>query len=496
MFKKILIANRGEIAIRVIRACREMGIESVAIYSEADRNSLHVLLADHAYLVGPAPSAQSYLKVENIVKAIRESGADAVHPGYGFLSENSEFCKSIEELGVTFIGPSVKNIQEMGDKLSARKLMQEAGVPIVPGSDGAIKNEEELKEVAEKVGFPMLIKASAGGGGKGMRLVTEASELESAYNQAKSEGMKFFANDAVYAERFVQNPKHIEIQVFGDRKGNVVHLYERECSIQRRHQKIIEESPSPAVPQEVREKMGEISVKAAKSIGYVGAGTFEYIFDSVTKEFFFMEMNTRLQVEHPVTEMVTGKDLVKEQIRVAAGLSLQWDQEDIQQKGHAIEARICAEDPETYAPSPGLIRRCRNPQGPFIRMDSYVYPGYKVPIHYDPMVAKLIAWGDCRRDAIDRLSRALDEFALTGIKTNIVLHKSVLQEPKFKEGSYTTQSLEKEFVKKADLFRFVDDRVFLISLAIQAYKNLEKKSTHSLHIRSRWKDTSRKEGLR
>lgn len=496
MFKKILIANRGEIALRIIRACREMNIRSVAIYSEADRNSLHVLLADEAYHVGPAASSESYLNVDNILKTIKESGAEAVHPGYGFLSENAEFAKRIEDIGVKFIGPSSQNIVEMGDKLNARALMLEAGVPTVPGTKGAINDESELQNVAEKVGFPLLIKASAGGGGKGMRLVTEASELKSAYRAAQSEALKFFANDAVYAERFIQNPKHIEIQVFGDTHGNVCHLYERECSVQRRHQKIIEESPSPAVPQEVREKMGEISVKAAKSIGYVGAGTIEFIFDSVTKEFFFMEMNTRLQVEHPVTEMVTNIDLVKEQINVAYGKELSFKQEDVIQNGFAIEARICAEDPITYIPSPGLVRRCRNPQGPFIRMDSYVYPGYEVPIHYDPMVAKLIAWGKTRPEAISRLHRALDEFSLTGIKTNIVLHKSILEEEKFLDGTYTTQSLEKEFMHEADIFRFVDDKVFLICLGIEAYKKHKTASTATLNIASRWKDQARNEALR
>ena len=496
MFKKILIANRGEIALRVIRACREMGIFSVAVYSEADRNSLHVLLADEAYCVGPAPSAQSYLNVENIIAAIKASGAEAVHPGYGFLSENAEFAQAIEAMGVKFIGPSPESIDAMGDKVSARNLMKKAGVPIVPGSAGVIKDLKELREVAKTVGYPVLIKASSGGGGKGMRLVYEESELESAFRAAQSEALKFFADDSVYIERFIQNPKHIEIQVFGDKHGNAVHLYERECSVQRRHQKIIEESPSPAVPSNIREQMGEIAVKACKSIQYTGAGTLEFIFDSISKEFFFMEMNTRLQVEHPVTEMVTGFDLVKEQINVAWGKPLSFKQADVKQRGHAIEARICAEDPETYVPSPGLIRRCRHPMGPFIRIDSYAYPGYEIPIHYDPMIAKLIVWGETRQEAMDRMARALKEFSLTGVKTNIPLLTSILEEEKFLDGSYTTQSLEKDFKHMADLFRFVDDRVFLISLAIEAYKKQKTTAMHNFNVASRWKEQSRKDGLR
>tara|TARA_B100001248_G_scaffold262718_3_gene261508 strand:+ start:5467 stop:6957 length:1491 start_codon:yes stop_codon:yes gene_type:complete len=496
MFKKILIANRGEIAIRVIRACREMGIRSVAVYSEADRNSLHVLLADDAYFIGPAPSTESYLNVNKLLEVIDESGADAVHPGYGFLSENAGFAEALEKKGITFIGPDISSLRDMGDKLSARELMQKAGVPIVPGSDGPVENEEDLVQTANKVGYPLLIKASAGGGGKGMRLVEKEADLVNAFQMATREATNFFGNPAVYIERFIQNPKHIEIQVFGDKHGNVVHLYERECSIQRRHQKIIEESPSPAVPQNVREEMGKIAVKAAKSIQYVGAGTFEFIFDSKTKEFFFMEMNTRLQVEHPVTEMVTGKDLVREQILVAAGKELSFRQEEIQQQGHAIEARICAEDPETFQPSPGLIRRCRSPQGPFVRVDSYAYAGYEVPVHYDPMLSKLIAWGHNREEAIARLSRALDEYSLTGIKTNIPLHKSILEEESFLQGSYTTQSLEKDFKHRADLFRFVEDKVFLICLAIEAYKNKKRTSISNIQVKSRWKDHARKESLR
>ena len=496
-FKKVLIANRGEIALRVIRACRELGIASAAVYSDADRNSLHVLLADEAYNIGPAPSKESYLNIDNILKAIKLCGADAVHPGYGFLSENAEFAEALKKAGVTFIGPTPENIRAMGDKISAIRLMRDAGVPTVPGSGGPVDTIEEAKRVVEKIGLPVMIKATAGGGGKGMRIVREMGELESSYRAARSEGLNYFKNDTVYIERFIQNPKHIEVQVFGDQHGNAAHLFERECSIQRRNQKIIEESPSPSVPPEVRHRLGDVSIKAVKALSYQGAGTFEFIFDNVTKEFFFMEMNTRLQVEHPVTEMVTGIDLVQEQIFVAAGRPLSFKQEDVVQRGHAIEARICAEDPLTYQPSPGLIRRCRHPQGPFIRLDSYAYPGYEVPIFYDPMVAKLIAWGPNRETAIRRLDRALTEFTLTGIKTNILMHKSILQSPKFLDGSYTTQFCDKDLeIKMPKLFRNVDDHVFLITAAIAAYNEKRAKSVSDYNTLSRWQSVGRSTTLR
>ncbi len=497
MFKKILIANRGEIALRVIRGARDLGIHSVAVYSDADRNSLHVSLADEAYNVGPAPSKDSYLKIENILAAAKQSGADAIHPGYGFLSENAEFAEACGKAGITFIGPTPANIRAMGDKLSAIRLMKAADVPTVPGSGGPVETVEDAKKVCEKIGLPVIIKATAGGGGKGMRVVHKLEELESAYRAARSEGLNYFKNDTVYIERYIQNPKHIEVQVFGDTHGNVVHLFERECSIQRRHQKVIEESPSPSVPPEVRAKLGDVSVRAAKAISYVGAGTFEFIFDNVTKDFFFMEMNTRLQVEHPVTEMVTGIDLVHEQINVAAGKPLSFKQEDVVQRGHAIEARICAEDPYTFVPSPGLIRRCRHPQGPFIRTDSYAYPGYEVPIHYDPMIAKLIAWGKTREDAIRRLDRALIEFTLTGIKTNIILHRSIISHPKFLDGSYTTQFCEKDLeIKQPKMFKVVDDHVFIITAAIAAYNDKKSKNVSEYNVASRWKTLARKAQLR
>jgi acetyl-CoA carboxylase biotin carboxylase subunit len=497
MFKKVLIANRGEIALRVIRACRDLGIASVAVYSDADRNSLHVVLADEAYNIGPAPSKDSYLNIDNILAAVKKSGADAVHPGYGFLSENANFAEALQKAGITFIGPTPENIRAMGDKLSAIDHMRNAGVPTVPGSGGPVPTLDDARMVAEKIGFPIIIKATAGGGGKGMRVVHKMEDLESAYRAARSEGMNYFKNDTVYIERFIQNPKHIEVQVFGDTHGNAVHLFERECSIQRRHQKILEESPSISVPPEVRKKLGDVAVQAAKAIKYVGAGTLEFIFDNVTKEFFFMEMNTRLQVEHPVTEAVTGIDLVHEQIMVALGRTLSFKQEDLVQRGHAIEARICAEDPVTFVPSAGMIRRCRHPQGPFIRTDSYAYPGYEVPIYYDPMIAKLIAWGPDRDTAIRRLDRALTEFTLTGIKTNIIVHKSILHSPKFLDGTYTTQFCDKDLeIKMPKLFTVVDDHVFLITAAIAAYNDKKARAVSEYNVASRWKDLARKDALR
>ncbi len=497
MFKKILIANRGEIAIRVIRTCREMGIVSVAVFSEADRNSLHVLLAEEAYFIGPASPNESYLKIDKIIEIAQKANVDAIHPGYGFLSENTEFALKLEKIGISFIGPTSKNIELMGDKLSAKDLMQHAGVPVVPGSPGVLENINDARRFLKKIGLPIILKASAGGGGKGMRVVTDEKDLESAFNTCKSEGKNYFANDAVYIEKYISSPKHIEIQIFGDNHGNVVHLYDRECSMQRRHQKIIEEAPSPSVPSDVREKMGALSVKAAKSINYIGAGTFEFIYDANTNDFYFMEMNTRLQVEHPVTEMVTGKDLVQEQINVAQGKPLSFKQENIKITGHAIEARICAEDPVNYTPSPGKVRICRLPQGPFVRLDSHVYPGYEVPLYYDPMIAKVITWGKSRDDAIQKLQRALTEFIITGVKTNIVLHKSILSHSKFLSGRYTTNFIENDLnISEPELFRFVDDHVFLVAAAIFAFNERKGESTKMKPSLNHWKTQSRKLSMR
>ncbi len=496
MFKKILIANRGEIAIRVHRACKELGINTVAVFSEADRNSLHVLLADEAYCIGPAPSRESYLSIPKIIEAAKKSGAEAIHPGYGFLSENEDFAEACKSAGIVFIGPSVYAISAMGDKLSAREMMKKAKVPIVPGSDGPVSTIEEVRALVKQMGYPIMIKASAGGGGKGMRQVSSDTELESAVRGAKSEALSYFGDDKIYVEKYITNPKHIEIQIFGDNHGSVVHLFERECSIQRRHQKIIEESPSPALDDKTRNAMGEIAVKAAKAVDYSGAGTVEFIYDIDTKNFYFLEMNTRLQVEHPVTELVTGVDLVQQQITVAFGAPLSFKQSDIKQNGWAIEARIYAEDPITFMPSPGKIVRCRHPQGPFTRIDSYVYPGYEVPMHYDSMIAKLSTWGYNRQVAIARCRRALEEFILTGIKTNIPLHKKIMQNEKFMKGDFSTHFLDKDFQDFDKLFSTTDDRVFLITAAVEAFNAHKDKGVWDLNLVSNWKRLGRRLSLR
>jgi acetyl-CoA carboxylase biotin carboxylase subunit len=498
MFKKVLIANRGEIAIRVTRTLRELGITSVAVYSDADRNGMHVMLADEAYHIGPPPSKDSYLNIEKILEVAKKSGAEAIHPGYGFLSESAEFARAVQKAGLTFIGPTVENILAMGDKLASRDLMKKAKVPIVPGTDGPVLDVATAEKEAKRIGYPIIIKASAGGGGKGIRVVHEPKELESAFRACQSEGKNYFKDDRVFIERFIQNPKHIEVQVFGDTKGNVVHLFERECSMQRRHQKLIEECPSISVPPEVRERLGAVAVQAAKSIQYVGAGTIEFIFDNNTKEFFFMEMNTRLQVEHPVTELVTGYDLVKEQVNVALGNALSFKQADIKIKGHAIELRICAEDPVTFTPSPGTIRKYRTPRGPFVRLDDCAYPGYEVPIYYDPMIAKLICWGATREDCIVRLQRALAEYMLTGIKSNIILHKNILVHETFLNGTYTTQFIDQQIAgkKQKELFMFVDEEVFLIAAAIEAYNQSKSKDVSDYNLASQWKKSGRLKAMR
>jgi acetyl-CoA carboxylase, biotin carboxylase subunit len=498
MFRKILIANRGEIAVRVMRTCRELGILTVAVYSDADRNGLHVMLADEAYHIGPPPSAESYLNIAKLLDVAKRSGSDAIHPGYGFLSESPEFAKAVKAAGLVFIGPTVENILAMGDKLASRDLMKKANVPVVPGSKEAIKDLADAEKVAAQIGYPVMIKASAGGGGKGIRVVQEPKELEGALRACQSEGRNYFRDDRVFIERFIQNPKHIEVQIFGDTHGNVVHLYERECSMQRRHQKLIEESPSPSVPDDVREKMGQVAVNAGKSINYVGAGTIEFIFDNKTKEFFFMEMNTRLQVEHPVTELVVGLDLVKEQINVAAGKPLSFKQSEIEQTGHSIELRICAEDPVTFTPHPGKIRRYRTPQGPFVRLDNCAYPGYEVPIYYDPMIAKLITWGKTRDECIRRLQRALAEYMLTGIKSNIVLHKNILVHPTFLDGTYTTQFIDQQVAGKTqrELFMFVDEHVFLIAAAITAYSDSKSRDISEYNLVSQWRKAGRQNQVR
>lgn len=437
MFKKILIANRGEIAVRIIRACKEMGIETVAVYSEADKEALHVMLADEAVCIGPAKSKDSYLNIQNIISATVLTGATAIHPGFGFLSENSSFARMCEDCNITFIGPSADTIDLLGNKSKARETMQKAGVPVVPGSDGEVETVKDAVSLAEQIGYPVMIKASSGGGGKGMRAVYQAEDLENAYNAAKAEAKAAFADDKVYMEKLIVNPKHIEFQILADRYGNVVHLGERDCSVQRRNQKLMEESPSAIMTPELREKMGTAAVKAAKASGYVNAGTIEFLYDR--GNYYFMEMNTRIQVEHPVTEMVTGIDMIKAQIRIANGDPMPYRQENIQFKGHAIECRINAEDPaKNFMPCPGLVENVLFPGGFGVRVDSALYPGYKVPACYDSMLAKVIAYGSNREEAIARMKRALSELIIDGIQTNTEYQYDLLERDEIISGNYHT----------------------------------------------------------
>ncbi len=432
--------------MRIIRAARELGIETVLVHSTADKDSLAVKLADRSVCIGPPPAAESYLFYQNILAAAQGVKADAIHPGYGFLAENPLFAEACRALRIVFIGPKSNVIRRMGDKAKAKELMKEAGVPVVPGSDGIIDNLEEAHKIVEQIGFPVIIKASAGGGGKGMRIVLEESELEKSYNYAANEAQQAFGDARVYIEKYISAPKHIEVQILGDRHGNAVHLFERDCSIQRRHQKLLEEAPSPLVDKETRLKMGEIAVRAALSVEYDSTGTIEFLYNPRTKDFYFMEMNTRIQVEHPVSEEITGIDLIKYQIRIANGEELDIKQEDIKRTGHAIECRINAEDPDNnFNPNPGQVTQLMVPGGPGVRVDSGVYPGYKIPPYYDSMVAKLITKGGSRKEAIERMKRALDEFCIEGIKTTIPFHKVVLKNKEFLSGRYTTDFVEKFF---------------------------------------------------
>lgn len=442
MIKKVLVANRGEIAVRIIRSCREMGLKSVAVYSDADRSSMHVRYADEAWRLGPAPSTESYLNIDKIIQVAKESKADAIHPGYGFLSENTEFANRIREAGLIFIGPSAEAITAMGDKMTAREMMKKAGVPIVPGTDQLPESEDEIKALARKIGYPVMLKASAGGGGKGMRLVKTEKELLPSLLRARSEARNAFGNEAVYMEKYLLEPHHIEFQIMADNHGNVVHLFERECSVQRRHQKVIEETPSPFITEEIRAAMAEQAIAAAKSVNYSGAGTVEFLVDK-DRNFYFLEMNTRLQVEHPITERVTGIDLVKAQIKVASGEVLAFKQEDIAQRGHAIEARIYAEDPSNnFIPSPGLIRHITQPLGLGVRTDGYAYEGYEIPVYYDPLISKLIVWAPTRAEAIKRMKRALYEYKITGVKTNIPFVQRIMEAEAFVEGNYNTHFID------------------------------------------------------
>ncbi len=442
MFKKILIANRGEIAVRIIRACKEMGIETVAVYSEADREALHVMLADEAVCIGPAKSKDSYLNIQNIISATVLTGATAIHPGFGFLSENSSFARMCEDCHITFIGPKADTIDLLGNKSKARETMQKAGVPVVPGSEGEVALAEDALKLAEEMGYPVMIKASSGGGGKGMRAVFAAEELEKAYNSAKAEAKAAFGDDQVYIEKLIVHPKHIEFQILADNHGNAVHLGERDCSVQRRNQKMIEESPSAIMTPELRERMGSAAVKAAKATGYVNAGTIEFLLDG-QGNYYFMEMNTRIQVEHPVTEMVTGIDMIKAQIRIACGEEMPYRQENIEFRGHAIECRINAEDPEkNFMPCPGRVENVLFPGGFGVRVDSALYPGYLVPSCYDSMLAKVIAYGEDRGEALQRMKRALSELIIDGIHTNVEYQYELLEREEIISGNYHTGLIE------------------------------------------------------
>jgi len=441
MFSKILIANRGEIALRILRACREMGIATVAVHSTADADAMHVRLADEAVCIGPPSSRDSYLNVAAILSAATITGADAIHPGYGFLSENADFAETVEEHGFVFIGPTAHHIRTMGDKIMAKTTMRELGVPLVPGSDGALRDLAAAREVAAKVGYPVLIKAAAGGGGRGMKVAQTEDEIEEAWSVARTEARAAFGNDEVYLEKYLDKPRHIELQIMADTHGNVVHFGERDCSLQRRHQKLLEEAGSPALTAEERDAIGATATAALKKMGYRNAGTLEFLYQD--GQFCFIEMNTRLQVEHPVTEMVCDVDLVREQIRVAAGEPLGYEQSDITFSGHAIECRINAEDPETFMPNPGTIKVFHAPGGLGVRIDSAIYAGYRVPPYYDSMIAKLIVHAPTREEAIARMMRALDECVVDGVKTVIPLHRKILADPQFRKGDYTIHWLEK-----------------------------------------------------
>jgi acetyl-CoA carboxylase biotin carboxylase subunit len=470
--KKILVANRGEIAVRVLRAAKELGITAVAIFSEADKNAFHVKVADEAYYVGAAPASESYLRGERIIALAKEIGADAIHPGYGFLSENAEFIKMCEEAGIIFIGPSAESVEMMGEKTAARTLMKKHGVPIVPGTTEPIEDEEELIRVAAEIGYPVMLKAAAGGGGKGMRRIDAEEELIDGFNRARSEAIKAFGNGAVYIEKFIENPKHIEVQIIADKHGNYRHLFERECSVQRRHQKVIEESPSASVTPEVRAKITEAAINAAKACNYYNAGTIEFLMDA-NKNFYFLEMNTRLQVEHPVTELISGIDLVKEQIRIAEGEKISFEQDELYIHGAAIECRVYAEDAtNNYAPSIGKIELHRLPSGPGVRVDQGIETGSEVTVYYDPMLSKVIAWGRTREDAIRRMLNILNEYKIIGVKTNIPLFFWILKHPKFLDATFDINFLENELTpllpdKWEEDFENIDDVVSIVGAIVR-----------------------------
>ncbi|MEO8215852.1 MAG: acetyl-CoA carboxylase biotin carboxylase subunit [Acidobacteriota bacterium] len=492
---KVLIANRGEIAVRVIRACQELRYPTVAVYSEADRAALHVLYADQAYPIGPAPSSESYLRVDRILEAAKSSGAEAIHPGYGFLAENAGFAQACADAGIIFIGPSPSSIAAMGSKTESRQRMKAAGVPIVPGLEEAVSSVDEILRFAESAGYPVMVKASAGGGGKGMRMVSDRNELIAAYDRVRSEAQSFFGDASIYAEKYIPSPRHIEVQVLGDQYGNIIHLGERECSLQRRHQKVIEECPSAIVDEEMRERIGATAVRAAAAVDYSSAGTIEFL-AGPDREFYFLEMNTRLQVEHAVTEMVTGIDLVKAQIMIAQGEKLALRQEDVQFTGHAIECRIYAEDPSRkFAPSPGFIRNVILPEGPGIRNDNGVYSGYTVPIYYDPMLSKLIVWGSSREEAIARMRRALSEYRVDGVQTTIPFYLSIMDSEDFAAARFDTGFIDR-LLPDLDL---ETAEQFHLDAAIAAAAILEYEQSQDIRIpdegQSGWKRAGRAEAI-
>jgi len=499
MIKKILVANRGEIALRVMRSCRESGLGTVAVYSDADRKSMHVRYADEAYNIGPAPSRESYLNIDNIIAAAKQSGADAIHPGYGFLSENAAFSQRCKDEGIKFIGPDAYAITTMGDKITARQTMIRSGVPVVPGTTEKLSDEQKALEVVAEIGFPIMIKASAGGGGKGMRLVRNSEDLIPMLRMARSESMNAFGDDAVYIEKYIESPHHIEFQILADQHGNVVHLFERECSIQRRHQKVIEETPSPLMNPELRKEMGEKAVAAARAVNYEGAGTIEFIV-SDNLEYYFLEMNTRLQVEHPVTERVVGVDLVKEQINIANGLPLSFTQEDLKQHGHAIQCRIYAEDPDNnFMPNPGTIKHITEPLGLGVRYDGYVYEGYEIPMYYDPMICKLITWGKTRPEAIARMRRALYEYKITGVKTSIKFLERIMDNQSFVEGKYNTHFIEENaeyLMTKRRCGTECEDMAFIAAF-IDYIDKMERiqPPKYTEELGSNWKDFGRKRNV-
>lgn len=497
--KRILIANRGEIALRVIRACREMGYLPLTVYSKADRASLHVAQSDGAVCVGEGPSIHSYLDIDAVIKAAKKLKADAIHPGYGFLSEKAEFAKEVAKAGLVFVGPSAEAIATMGDKVMARKTMEKLGhLPLVPGTKEGLTDENEAFKAAKQIGFPLMIKALAGGGGRGMRVVNSEGEFLNLFRRAFSEAQKAFGDGRVYLEKFVTSPHHIEVQIIADTHGNAVHLFERECSVQRRHQKIIEESPSPFISADTRKKLCEAAVRAVKDIGYVNAGTIEMLVDE-NQNFYFMEMNTRLQVEHPVTEWVTGRDLVKEQLRVAFGEKLSFNQEEITRNGHAIEFRICAEDPEKFLPQAGKVTGVSFPNGIGVRVDSHLYRGYEIPVFYDSMVAKLTVWGKDRKEAIGRGRAALMDMTLNGVKTNIPVHLQILNNQKFLSGNYTTKLIGEDFNYEPVKPSPEDLRMALISTAVSAYSREYRgpeRRQGAIQESSLWKNAGREGALR